>query len=107
MNLAQAMSSLQYAGRNPAWEEYLRAAPCEQRAMVERWKEILKEMIIDNPGEAGIAFARLDKAHRVANGFPAKPYPDRVIYLEDAMQGDWAQFRKEMGYSETDDASYR
>lgn len=39
--LAEAFSYLSLGNRNPTWGEYEASAPCDQRAILARWQEII------------------------------------------------------------------
>lgn len=41
LGLADALAKTAFAGRFPFWWEFKRGAPCDQRAIVARWNEIV------------------------------------------------------------------
>lgn len=45
LGLADALAKTAFAGRNPNWTEYRVAAPCDQRAIVARWREIAEQAL--------------------------------------------------------------
>lgn len=46
MNVSDLISALSYAGRNPSWSEYEKAAPVDQRAIVARWWDISRDLSV-------------------------------------------------------------
>lgn len=84
---AQAFAALRFKDRLPSWQEYKMGSPAEQRAIIERWKELSDTKADVTQDWWTLALARYYRAHR--EHYPVKIKVRSPWWHEDYIQGDY------------------